>query len=807
MSASILPRGFFLLLFPEDVEGALTSPAYAMVKSLRGTSATAVIKVDNGTKTVKLSRTKALARKMPDSDAGGERLRTWLRQAMCIKSEDQFCYGQVTGYSDSRLILNTMSGPIEQGLMPFVTLYILRWQCSIREAIMDRLLKPATSDVPQQQLTIAQLVQEFYLRCPPDPTVFASGPILRPENTHSSRVNPSDPPTRTRGSNQANSSTFFDVLEVGDDVEAADEEALLARIQLPEEPMTEIEIRDVIRTHKPHLLPYHLASRAAKRPATTEPAMSSTKRGKYSFNSSAEQRRAHEMITAGLTQTYCSARCDSASQYLATTLYSFVAELKAHSSSRRSIAPSFTPNSVELHGLLLAEQRNQLSPARHVPSDPTNMACASSWQPCSQRTNARKDSNDTYPPLPQQDGKEACLKFLSKARLGYTTPTAQPSPKEFWRSSQQLQLTGPRERWSSPPGKDSSDAREGVIQDTSVRSRKKTASPSSQHPRDQCGDAGRDNTAGAEINSRMVLSDRKPATWRLSSGVCHHLNQRLSASDARRANDINEFCGQLGNAPPENFPQRNNERQWQLIMKTTGGDRNGHRSRYEPARHHAPHQTRPLKNHGSALRHLNGVVKSIRKGQDPGQYVVMAIAVLKQWSDIQISRLGAIPKKVCDPQEDIRLIYDLSFPQGCSTNDVSSTDSSPNVVYEHVSTIARRILACRADHTETVTTIMEGDVKVAFRHLMLASGHVHWIAAMIPDLGVLIIDMSAPFSWTSSPAYYGAFGGAMMWLVSNESPATTDSSSNNHEPFFAYEWVDDHVLVEPPHRQSTTLGV
>ncbi|KAJ8524273.1 hypothetical protein ON010_g16845 [Phytophthora cinnamomi] len=70
----------------------------------------------------------------------------------------------------------------------------------------------------------------------------------------------------------------------------------------------------------------------------------------------------------------------------------------------------------------------------------------------------------------------------------------------------------------------------------------------SQHPPGQCGDAGSDNTAGAEINSRTVLIDRKPAPWRLSSGVRHHLNQRLSASIA----------------PPENVPQRNNERQWQL---------------------------------------------------------------------------------------------------------------------------------------------------------------------------------------------------------------------------------------------------
>lgn len=71
------------------------------------------------------------------------------------------------------------------------------------------------------------------------------------------------------------------------------------------------------------------------------------------------------------------------------------------------------------------------------------------------------------------------------------------------------------------------------------------------------------------------------------------------------------------------------------------------------------------------------------------------------------------------------------------------------------------------------------------------------MAATIPSLEVLIIDMSAPFGWTSSPAFYGAFGGAITWLVSRESPNSLDPSSGDNEPFIAYEWVDDHVLVEP----------
>ncbi|GMF51674.1 unnamed protein product [Phytophthora fragariaefolia] len=128
---------------------------------------------------------------------------------------------------------------------------------------------------------------------------------------------------------------------------------------------------------------------------------------------------------------------------------------------------------------------------------------------------------------------------------------------------------------------------------------------------------------------------------------------------------------------------------------------------------------------------------------------------------------------------------------------MSQTERSPDIEYKHIAAIARRVISCRSVYKGVPVKIMKGDVTGAFRHLMLASEHVRWMAATIQELGVLIIDMLAPFGWTSSPAFYGAFGGAITWLVCRECPASMDPSTNDHEPFFAYEWVDDHVLVEP----------
>ncbi|EGZ08790.1 hypothetical protein PHYSODRAFT_525700, partial [Phytophthora sojae] len=56
--------------------------------------------------------------------------------------------------------------------------------------------------------------------------------------------------------------------------------------------------------------------------------------------------------------------------------------------------------------------------------------------------------------------------------------------------------------------------------------------------------------------------------------------------------------------------------------------------------------------------------------------------------------------------------------------------------------------------------------------LMVASQHVHWMAALIPVANEVLIDLSAPFGWSGSPPFYGAFGRAITWLVQQNSPST-----------------------------------
>ncbi|KAG6943356.1 hypothetical protein JG687_00018516, partial [Phytophthora cactorum] len=72
-------------------------------------------------------------------------------------------------------------------------------------------------------------------------------------------------------------------------------------------------------------------------------------------------------------------------------------------------------------------------------------------------------------------------------------------------------------------------------------------------------------------------------------------------------------------------------------------------------------------------------------------------------------------------------------------------ENAPEITYKHDAAIAQRIEFCHPKYRGSLIKIMKGDGTSAFQHLMLASKHVLWVAATVPDLQVLIVDMSAPF--------------------------------------------------------------
>ncbi|GMF22438.1 unnamed protein product [Phytophthora lilii] len=184
-----------------------------------------------------------------------------------------------------------------------------------------------------------------------------------------------------------------------------------------------------------------------------------------------------------------------------------------------------------------------------------------------------------------------------------------------------------------------------------------------------------------------------------------------------------------------------------------------------------PKPCRPLdKNHGPCLRYLRAVTRSIREGQDLGQYMVVDIDILDRWPEIVCSPLGAVEKKGVDPSDEVRVIHDLSFPKNTSVNAAFVAESVPKVQYASVVGIAQHIEYLATHGYAGCIRILKGDVKSAFRHLRTRANQVFRMAACVKELGVVIIDMAAPFGWAGSPPCYALFARAISWHMGTISP-------------------------------------
>ncbi|KAE9267392.1 hypothetical protein PF008_g31374, partial [Phytophthora fragariae] len=124
-----------------------------------------------------------------------------------------------------------------------------------------------------------------------------------------------------------------------------------------------------------------------------------------------------------------------------------------------------------------------------------------------------------------------------------------------------------------------------------------------------------------------------------------------------------------------------------------------------------PHSRRANKNHSSFNRHLQAALRSIRKGQDTGGYLVVDADILDQWQSVQCSPFGAVEKGDVDPSLEIRLIHDLSYPAGTSINDCLDKSCLPDVEYAYVTTLALRIEYLASMYPAHQVRILKGDVK------------------------------------------------------------------------------------------------
>ncbi|POM63687.1 Hypothetical protein PHPALM_20879 [Phytophthora palmivora] len=180
----------------------------------------------------------------------------------------------------------------------------------------------------------------------------------------------------------------------------------------------------------------------------------------------------------------------------------------------------------------------------------------------------------------------------------------------------------------------------------------------------------------------------------------------------------------------------------------------------------------PPKLHGSCRRYMRAGTRSSRIGQVQGNKSFVNTDILERWSDVICNPLVAVEKKVVSSSEDVRIIHDLPYPSEGLHN---------------AGDVGR-------------IRILKGDVKSVLRHLRIRARHVFRVAAIGLD-----IDMTEPFGWAGSPPCYALFGRAITWLMGSNSPSSVSDSSHDNR-FFPYEWVADHILIDPDIKNRLELA-
>ena len=101
-----------------------------------------------------------------------------------------------------------------------------------------------------------------------------------------------------------------------------------------------------------------------------------------------------------------------------------------------------------------------------------------------------------------------------------------------------------------------------------------------------------------------------------------------------------------------------------------------------------------------------------------------------------------------------------------STSSMTLQDSLPHLDWSKIAQVAQRITLMN-EHAPPGIMLMGkcGDVHQAFRNLRAHSKIAKWFGSHIPELGIVVLDLSAAFGWTGSPAIYCSMRNSIAWLV------------------------------------------
>eukprot|EP00644_Phytophthora_capsici_P004608 jgi/Phyca11/111013/e_gw1.19.367.1 len=139
--------------------------------------------------------------------------------------------------------------------------------------------------------------------------------------------------------------------------------------------------------------------------------------------------------------------------------------------------------------------------------------------------------------------------------------------------------------------------------------------------------------------------------------------------------------------------------------------------------------------------------------------------------------------------EDWRIIQDL---RGVSVNDTTDTSRTPDARWDQPSCIVIRIVELRTRYPGWRIYALAEDIADASHHVPIHSRHSSAFRGTFPRAHIGIVSGMAVFGWTASPGFF-----AIMRKAARHCQRTGPSYVNgNPKPFWAFQWVDDIVIIE-----------
>jgi hypothetical protein len=139
-------------------------------------------------------------------------------------------------------------------------------------------------------------------------------------------------------------------------------------------------------------------------------------------------------------------------------------------------------------------------------------------------------------------------------------------------------------------------------------------------------------------------------------------------------------------------------------------------------------------------------------------------------------------------------VHDESFPRNHGTSINSATTNIPlEIHHDGVKQIARWGLDEAARYPDDVV-MMTGDVSGAFRHIPINCWFCGRFSGYIPELNLIVVNLSLPFGWTGSPVTYSIAGQAIKAI------------HNSRPGFKNLVYCDDHIMIGHSGRFETLVS-